>query len=115
VPVAAHLPTVEDVYATQLSWPIWAPPPAVHRALLDPDAITRWRAPAGMRAQVHTFEGREGGTFQISLIRDQPTATTVIVTHDDIPDAIPAAEAETATRMALAKLAGLVEKDQSPR
>lgn len=148
-----------------MSWRIWAPRPAVYRALLDPDAIARWRAPVGMRAQVHTFEGREGGTFRISLIRDQPTqatpiaartgtyhgrilrlvpdtqvveqlafetdgpaaavtvttttlsdaaagATTVLVAHDGIPDAIPAAEAEIATRMALAKLAELVEKDQ---
>jgi uncharacterized protein YndB with AHSA1/START domain len=153
------------VYATQVSWRIWAPRPAVYRALLDPDAIARWRAPAGMRTQVHTFEGRAGGTFRISLIRDQPTAiaartgtyhgrflrlvpdtqvveqlafetddppaaitmttttlsdatagaTTVLVTHDGIPDAIPAAEAEIATRMTLAKLAELVEKDQPPR
>ncbi len=147
-----------------MSWRIWAPRPAVYRALLDPDAIARWRAPVGMRAQVHTFEGREGGTFRISLIRDQPTqattiaartgtyhgrvlrlvpdtqvveqlvfetdgpaaavtvtitlsdaaagATTVLVAHDGIPDAIPAAEAEIATRMTLAQLAELVEKDQ---
>jgi len=162
------MPTVEDVYATQVSWRIWAPRPAVYRALLDPATIAHWRAPTGTRAQVHTFEAREGGTFRISLTRDQPTpaaiitptgiyhgrflrlvpdtqvieqlafqtddppaavtmtttttlsdaeagATTVLVAHNGIPDAMPTAETETATRMALAKLAELVEKDQPPR
>nr|WP_235498159.1 MULTISPECIES: SRPBCC domain-containing protein [unclassified Frankia] len=158
--------TVEDVYATQVSWRIWAPRPAVYRALLDPTMIVRWRAATGTHAQVHTFEAREGGTFRISLTRHQPAqaaaiavptgtyhgrflrlvpdsqvierlafqtddppaavtmtttttlsdaaagATTVLVAHHGIPDAIPATETETATRMTLAKLAELVEKDQ---
>nr|WP_235498526.1 SRPBCC domain-containing protein [Frankia sp. R43] len=148
-----------------MRWRIWAPPPAVYRALLDPTMIVCWRGPTGTRAQVHTFEPREGGTLRISLTRHQPAqaaaiavptgtyhgrflrlvpdsqvieqlafqtddppaavmmttttlsdaaagATTVLVAHHGIPDAIPATETETATRMTLAKLAELVEKDQ---
>jgi hypothetical protein len=30
----------------------------VYRALLDADAIAKWRVPAGMSSYVHEFEGR---------------------------------------------------------
>jgi uncharacterized protein YndB with AHSA1/START domain len=45
----------------------------VYRALLDPRAIVKWKVPAGMTCQVHTFDAREGGTFRVSLTYDQPT------------------------------------------
>ena len=35
--------------------------------LLEPEAIPRCRVPAGMSAQVHIFEPREGGRFRVSL------------------------------------------------
>jgi uncharacterized protein YndB with AHSA1/START domain len=137
----------------------------VYRALLDADAIARWRVPAGMSSRVHEFDAREGGSFRVSLTYDAPegtgksaphtdtyhghfrtlvpdervvevfefetadpalrgtmTMTTtltdahggtdVLVVHDGIPDAIPAADNETGTRMALANLARLVEADE---
>ena len=45
----------------------------VYAALVDPDAVARWKAPAGMTCHVHTFEPREGGTLRISLTYDAPT------------------------------------------
>jgi uncharacterized protein YndB with AHSA1/START domain len=47
----------------------------VYRALIDADAIAKWRVPDGMRAQVHEFDAREGGSFRISLMYTAPTET----------------------------------------
>jgi uncharacterized protein YndB with AHSA1/START domain len=52
-----------------------APPATVYRALLDAGAVARWMVPDGMSSQVHLFEGREGGSFRISLSYDAPTGT----------------------------------------
>jgi uncharacterized protein YndB with AHSA1/START domain len=50
-----------------------APRAVVYRALLDSDAIARWRVPTGMISQVHHFEPREGGSFRVSLTYEAPT------------------------------------------
>ncbi|WP_043770088.1 SRPBCC family protein [Algiphilus aromaticivorans] len=42
---------------------IAAPAEVIYAALLDPGAMARWRPPAGMRCEVHTFDAREGGGF----------------------------------------------------
>jgi uncharacterized protein YndB with AHSA1/START domain len=60
------------VYSTSVSRHIDAPPATVYRALLDPDAIAKWRVPDGMRSHVHQFEAREGGHFRVSLTYDTP-------------------------------------------
>jgi uncharacterized protein YndB with AHSA1/START domain len=139
-----------------------APRSAVYRALLDPDAVARWRVPDGMTCEVHAFEAREGGFFRVSLTYVAPDAagksgahtdtyrghfralvpdervveelafetddpamagpmtmtttlsdagdgTDVEIVHEGLPDAVPAADNELGTRMALAKLARLVE------
>jgi uncharacterized protein YndB with AHSA1/START domain len=52
-----------------------APPARVYRALLDPVAVQAWMVPTGMSSCVHAFDGREGGTFRISLTYDEPTGT----------------------------------------
>jgi uncharacterized protein YndB with AHSA1/START domain len=154
------------MYSTRVSQYIDAPRPAVYRALVDQDAIARWRVPAGMSSQVHEFDAREGGGFRVSLTYEAPEATgksaphtdtyhghfrklvpneqvvevlefetadpalrgvmtmtttltdadggtDVLVVHDGIPDAVPAADNETGTRMALANLARLVEAGES--
>lgn len=49
-----------------------ASPASVYRALIDAEAVARWKVPTGMTCQVHTFDGREGGTFRISLTYDAP-------------------------------------------
>jgi uncharacterized protein YndB with AHSA1/START domain len=158
---------VQDMYSTTLSRHVAASRPAVYRALLDPDAIAKWRVPAGMSSQVHEFDAREGGSFRVSLTYDAPDATgksashtdtyhgqfrslvpdeqvvevfefetadpalrgsmtmtttltdsdggtEVRIVHEGIPDAIPAADNETGTRMALANLARLVEAGGRP-
>jgi len=38
------------MYSTQVSQHVSASRPAVYRALLDADAIAKWRVPAGMRS-----------------------------------------------------------------
>lgn len=139
-----------------------APRDAVYRALLDPEAVARWRVPDGMTCEVHAFEPREGGFFRVSLTYDTADAagksgahtdtyrghfrslvpgervveelafetddpamgapmqmtttlsdagdgTDVEVLHEGLPDAVPAADNELGTRIALAKLARLVE------
>jgi uncharacterized protein YndB with AHSA1/START domain len=149
------------VYSTEISRHVDAPPSVVYRALIDADAIAKWRVPAGMRSRVHEFEAREGGRFRVSLTHDAPDSagksaehtdtyhgrflklvpdeqvveqfefetadpglrgmmtmtttltgsgagTTVTIRHEGIPDAVPPADNETGTRMALANLAHLV-------
>jgi uncharacterized protein YndB with AHSA1/START domain len=150
------------MYSTRISQHVRAPRAAIYRALLDADAVARWRVPAGMTSYVHEFDAREGGSFRVSLtytgpdgagksaehtdtyhgrfrklvpneqvveeiafenvdgafsgtmtmtttLTDADGGTDVLVVHEGIPDAIPAADNETGTRMALANLAKLVE------
>lgn len=52
-----------------------APRSDVYRALLDADAVARWRVPDGMSSQVHEFDVREGGSFRVSLTYDAPART----------------------------------------
>jgi uncharacterized protein YndB with AHSA1/START domain len=58
---------------TRISQHIHAPRAVVYRALLDPRAVAKWKVPDGMTCHVHAFDGREGGTFRISLTYDAPT------------------------------------------
>lgn len=58
---------------TRTSRLIRAPRAAVYGALLDADAIERWRAPEGMTAHVHELDAREDGAFRVSLRYDTPT------------------------------------------
>jgi len=62
----------DAVYSMRVSRHANAPRSAVYRALLDPDAIARWRVPDGVTSQVHEFDPREGGTFRVSLTYDAP-------------------------------------------
>ncbi|WP_316754354.1 SRPBCC family protein [Streptomyces herbicida] len=153
------------MYATRVSGHIQAPPAAVYRALVDPDAVAAWRVPDGMTAHVHAFDAREGGAFRVSLVYDEPgnpgksggctdtyrghfarlvpdqlvveeiefesdhdalrrpmTLTTsltgadggtdVDMVHEGIPDEIPREDNELGTRMALDRLARLVERNR---
>ncbi|MER7834837.1 SRPBCC family protein [Streptomyces sp. NPDC096040] len=58
--------------STRVTRRMQAPPAAVYRALLDPEAVAAWRAPDGMTARVHAFDAREGGEFRVSLDYDDP-------------------------------------------
>ena len=57
---------------TRVSRHFDAPRSRVYEAFLDADAIARWKVPDGMTSEVHSFEGREGGTFRISLTYEAP-------------------------------------------
>ena len=147
---------------TRINRHVKAPRARVYSLLLDADAVSKWKVPDGMTSQVHAFDGREGGTFRISLTYEAPTGvgkttahtdtyhghfaklvpnervvevvefetadpalrgemtititladadggTELIAVHDGLPPGLEPAENETGWRMALAKLAALVE------
>jgi uncharacterized protein YndB with AHSA1/START domain len=71
------------VSSTRIRYHVDAPRAAVYRALLDADAIARWRVPTGMSSHVHGFEPREGGSFRVSLTYDAPTGTGKTAAHTD--------------------------------
>ena len=62
-----------------------APPERVYRALLDADAIAKWKVPSGMTCRVHTFDAREGGALRVSLTYDAPDAAGKARRSDAIP------------------------------
>jgi uncharacterized protein YndB with AHSA1/START domain len=74
---------VQSVYSTRVAQHVNASRPAVYRALLDADAIARWRVPAGMSSHVHEFDAREGGSFRVSLTYDTPDGTGKSASHTD--------------------------------
>ena len=53
--------------ATRIRAHLEAPRERVYAALVDPDAVARWRFPMGMTCEVHEFDAREGGAIRISL------------------------------------------------
>ena len=61
---------MEGMNATRVRHHFDAPRTSVYRALIDARAIARWKVPNGMRCHVHSFDGREGGAFRISLTYD---------------------------------------------
>jgi len=44
-----------------------APPERVYRALLDPDAMTKWLPPHGFTGKVHQMDARVGGSYRMSF------------------------------------------------
>ncbi|MCC6796444.1 MAG: SRPBCC domain-containing protein [Candidatus Hydrogenedentes bacterium] len=148
--------------STRVTQRINAAPANVYQALLDPQAIAKWRFPDGMRCYVHAFDAREGGEFRVSLTYEVPSnagktdpltdtyhgffrelvpnekvvevlafesdnpsmqgemvirttladangGTLLVVVHENLPNGVSAADNETGWRMALTKLAALVE------
>lgn len=69
--------------STRVSRHVKAPRERVYRALVDADAIAKWKVPTGMTSHVHTFEGREGGTYRISLTYEAPTGVGKTTAHTD--------------------------------
>ena len=57
-----------------------APPMRVYEALIDPDAIVRWKVPRGMTSEVHEFDG---ASYRISLTYDAPDRTGKTSAHTD--------------------------------
>jgi uncharacterized protein YndB with AHSA1/START domain len=69
--------------STRISRHVNAPRTRVYSALVDGNAIATWMVPTGMTSRVHAFEGREGGTFRISLTYDAPTGVGKTTAHTD--------------------------------
>lgn len=55
----------------------------VYRALIDADAIARWRVPSEMTSHVHEFDGREGGRLRVSLTYNSPDRAGKTTAHTD--------------------------------
>jgi len=53
--------------STRIRRLLHAPRARVYDALVDPEAVARWRFPAGMTCEVHEFDAREGGSLKVSL------------------------------------------------
>ena len=69
--------------STQVRRLLNAPRARVYRALTSAEDIATWKVPTGMSIQVHAFEGREGGTFRVSLTYQAPTGTGKTTDHTD--------------------------------
>ena len=69
---AAPSASVRRVAETRMSTFISAPRERVYDALLDPEAVARWKFPAGMSCVVHEFDAAEGGAIRVSLTYDAP-------------------------------------------
>ena len=52
---------------TRVSRLVRAPRSAVYAALVDPEAVARWKFPAGMTCLLHEYDVRVGGRLRVSL------------------------------------------------
>ena len=68
---------------TRVTVHIAAPRARVYAALLDPEAIARWKVPAGMTCEVHELDPREGGALRVSLTYDDTDAAGKTSAHTD--------------------------------
>jgi uncharacterized protein YndB with AHSA1/START domain len=55
----------------------------VYAALIDAEALPRWKVPREMTMQVHSFDGREGGSYRISLTYSSPDRAGKTTAHTD--------------------------------
>jgi uncharacterized protein YndB with AHSA1/START domain len=55
------------VTTTRVSRLVRAPRAAVYAALVDPEAVARWKFPDGMSCVLHEYDVREGGRLRVSL------------------------------------------------
>src|SRR5439155_15674065 len=74
---------MRSMRSTRVSRHVRAPREKIYAALIDADAIAKWKVPTGMTCHVHAFEGREGGRFRISLAYDAPAGTGKTTAHTD--------------------------------
>ena len=56
-----------ETASTRNSKWIKATPEALYGAFTDPTALAVWLAPGDMTGEVHRFDGRVGGGYQMSL------------------------------------------------
>jgi uncharacterized protein YndB with AHSA1/START domain len=68
---------------TRVTRHLRAPRERVYRALVDADAVARWKVPTSMSCRVHEFEGFEGGRFRISLTYEAADRVGKTTAHTD--------------------------------
>ena len=71
------------VRSTRVSRHVKAPRARVYAALIDANAVAKWKVPDGMTCRVHEFEGREGGAIRISLTYDGASDAGKTTAHTD--------------------------------
>ncbi|MFZ5703890.1 MAG: SRPBCC domain-containing protein [Pseudomonadota bacterium] len=49
---------------------ILATPRAIFRAFLDAEVVGKWRPPAGMRAEIYSFEPHVGGGYRMAFVHE---------------------------------------------
>src|ERR1044072_9836215 len=69
--------------STRISRRVNTPCARVYPPLLDARAVATWKVPNGMTSHVHAFDGREGGSFRISLTYDAPTGAGKTTSQTD--------------------------------
>jgi uncharacterized protein YndB with AHSA1/START domain len=74
---------IRSVASTSISRHVRASRERVYAALLDPEAVVKWKVPTGMRCHVHSFEPRVGGTLRISLTYEESREAGKTTTHTD--------------------------------
>ncbi len=68
---------------TRVTRRIHAPRERVYAALVDADAVARWKVPASMTCEVHAFDAREGGTLRVSLTYEASDGVGKTTAHTD--------------------------------
>ena len=97
---------------------------ALYRAFLDRDAFVAWLPPGSMRGVAHAFDGREGGSFTMSLVYPESAfagemtvsttlapegrGTKVTIICENIPRGTRPEDNEAGCRSSLEKLASFV-------
>lgn len=52
---------------------IKASPETIYGAFLDPEAVATWRPPAGMRAEIYSFNPEVGGSYRMAFVYEDAT------------------------------------------
>lgn len=69
--------------STRVTRHIDAPRARVYEAIVDADAIARWRVPSAMTCVVHELDAREGGVLRVSLTYRAPDRAGKTTEHTD--------------------------------
>lgn len=68
---------------TRIRRVLHAPRDRVYAALIDADALPRWKVPREMTMRIHEFSGVEGGAYRISLTYTAPDRAGKTTAHTD--------------------------------
>jgi len=56
----------------------------IYAAHLDPKAVATWRPPHGMRAEVYTFDVREGGGYRMAFVHEDASVRGKTADNADV-------------------------------